>query len=363
MQPPRSSHSAATNAASGATPDVVLTQLSAAVLVLDPTGLVAFANLRAAEVLGRPVEQLVGARVDDVLEPLASIVEAARSREERRACCAQTRGDGARLEIGYTATPLACGCEEPSYSVVFQDVTQRERIRDERDRLLRLAAVSEVLPALLHELKNPLAAVTTAVEVLVEDLSDGPTRDAIHAVLGEIRRMKLTLEGVGSISRELGSRRNHPIDHAVAEVARVLTSQAKARHIELLVDVPTAPLLPLEPSVVRALVLNLVMNAIHATRDGRVRLSGRWRSERELYEIVVEDEGEGMSPEVLARCTELFYTTKARGSGIGLALVRRTVEASGGAIHLHSERGRGTRVTLELPAGRAAPPRLPPSAE
>lgn len=350
-------------AARAGEPDVVLSHLSAAVLVVDPKGVVVFANLRAAEVLERPAERLLGAQVEALLEPLACIAEAARSHEERRARCTVTRADGTHLEIGYTASPLACGCDEPSYSVVFQDITQRERVRDERDRLLRLAAVSEVLPALLHELKNPLAAVTTAVEVLVEDLSDGPTREAIHAILGEIRRMKLTLEGVGSISRELGSRRHHPIDHALVEVSRVLASQARTRGIELVVDVPAAPLLPLEPSVVRALVLNLLMNAIHATRDASVRLAGTWDSARHIYEIVVEDQGEGMTPEVLARCTELFYTTKARGSGIGLALVRRTVEGIGGSVSIHSQRGRGTRITLELPCRRSEPSRPAPPGE
>jgi signal transduction histidine kinase len=104
--------------------------------------------------------------------------------------------EGATVVVGFHAS-LLDDTADPRLVVVFQDITQVQKLRSERDRLLRIAAVADVLPAVLHEVKNPLAAVTTLVEVMLDAHADGEPPSVeeylndLHRVLGELRRMRL----------------------------------------------------------------------------------------------------------------------------------------------------------------------------
>jgi signal transduction histidine kinase len=332
----------------------VIASLPTAVLVVDALGTILMANRRAARILERGEEALRGARVEEVLGPLHWHQDASMPPEvgELRSSLSVTLPRGRAITIGYGVGVVA-GVEEGDpllYAIVFQNISNSERVREERDRLLRLAAVGDVLPSVLHELKNPLAAVTTAVEVLLEELPDGSVRDQLHAVLGEVRRMKLAFEGVGAAGRALRSDRFHAVDLACREVFRILTPRMEAVGVVARCDVPDMPLLPLDPAVVRAVLFNLLVNSMHSCRSGgTVVVHARLVDEGRRFELTVADTGEGMTAEVYERCTELFYTTKRSGSGIGLALARRAAEGAGGALDIQSIIGVGTTVTVRVP--------------
>ena len=243
---------------------------------------------------------------------------------------------------------------------MMQDVTDRERVREERDKLLRIAAVGEVMPAMLHELRNPLAAATTALEVTLEDLAPGRLQVDLHAVLGELRRMRLTLEGAGLVNVGWADGRNAAADLALQETWRVLEPQLRTKGLRGRCAVPPLPLLPIDPALLRAVTFNLLNNAIQACRSGdSVELGARLASGPAL-EFWVADSGPGMSPEVLARCQELFFTTKPNGTGIGLALCASAAKRTGGRLDVDSQPGQGTRVTIRIPtAGDPARPAAP----
>lgn len=231
-----------------------------------------------------------------------------------------------------------------------EDLTELERLREERDRLLQIATIHELLPSILHEVKNPLAAIATTAELLFEEAADEHVRASAHAILHESRRMKLTLEGIGAVGRSLRSRRYEAVDHAIREVCSVLHARAESVGVRARCGIPDLPLLPLDTSVVCAIAFNLTNNAIQAcAAGGEVALTVRLLDEGRTFEMIVADTGVGMTPEVLARCRELFFTTKARGTGIGLALCSRAVTDAGGTMDIASAPGEGTRVTLRIP--------------
>lgn len=330
----------------------ILDALPTAVVVVDDAGLVEFANARAVSLLGHTGAALVGADVARVLAPIDVIRRAAsRGEESRQTLMLPESGE---VVVGYRVQPLHSEQGgHAAYAVVFQDITHWERLREERDRLMRLAAVSEVLPSVLHELKNPLAAIGTAVELLVEDCVDGEFRERLHAVLPEIRRMTLTLEGIGSVGRELNCARFGAVDHALRESFVVLDRQARERGIDFRCSVADMPLLPFDVAMIRAIAFNLLTNSIHACRRGdMIRLSAELvRGTPDRLRVSVEDSGAGMTEDVALRCRELFFTTKPRGTGIGLALCDRAARAAGGSLSVESQRGQGTKVTLEVPIG------------
>lgn len=327
--------------------DAIVDALPAAVVVIDDHGTIIRANPRACEVLDR--RSLLGLSIHAVLGPwpLPPVPEPVRA--ERNV----VRADGTARSVGFAASPIPGG----GMVIVFQDLARWQRLRDERDRLMRLAMVGEALPTILHELKNPLAALIAAGEILIEDTAPGAVQDQLHAILGEARRLRLGLDGIGSVGRALASPRYQVIDQACREAFKVLELRANRAGIATRCDVRDLPLLPLEAAVVRAMVFNLVNNAIHACTPGAaINLHARLVDDGRWFELTVVDTGAGMSHDVLVRCTELFYSTKRNGSGIGLAVVRQAVVDAGGKLDVESVPGFGTGITARIPVAPAVRP-------
>jgi len=325
----------------------VLEALPSAVLVVDRDGIVLFVNARAAEILGKRAEELVGANIKPIFDCTTSPGDA-------RATSRVKRSTGETITLGYTVSKLDVQ-GRALCAVSFADISETVRLTTERDRLLQLAAVGEAMPTLLHEVRNPLSAVLATVELLLEDSVPGEQRDALYAVLTEARRIALTLDGVGAVGRSLRSRRATAIDFACRDICTVMQARAEKANVHLKWELPDLPLLPLDPSTMRALLFNLLTNALAACRpNDTIRVHLRLIHDARDLEVTVVDNGAGMSAEVYTKCTELFFTTKRHGSGIGLALCRRAVEEAGGRMEIQSVPGAGTAVILTIPVTRKA---------
>lgn len=315
------------------------------VVVVGEDGRIEYANSRATELLAAPGLLADG---DDMVRAMAGLPA---TRGIQLEAGAQTRpkltvssAEGPRV-FGFQATKLSSGPR----LITFQDITAFEQTQRERNRLLQLASISEVMPAVLHELKNPLAAIILMMELLIEDAPEA-SRDRLHAILSEVRRLSLTIDGLGRFRHEVRSARSWAIDQALREAFALLAPQAAARGILTSLDVKDMPLLPFEPAAVRAVLFNLVTNSIHACQAGqRIDVHADFDREAGTLTLTVADTGQGMGHDVRERCTELFFTTKAKGSGIGLALCAGVAEAVGGALAIDSIPGEGTRISLAFP--------------
>ncbi len=336
----------------------ILAAQPTALLVAGARGDIRYANRRASEILGVPIDALLHRPIGDFLAPLDELcaIVAEAEQDDLRASIEVGAEPGGSRELGIQLAalpPEAAGAG--ATAVVFQDIDHYQRLRRDRDRLLKLATVGEVLPSILHELKNPLASVTNAVELLVEEAAPGPLREELHAILTEVRRMCLGFDGIGVVSRDLVSRSYNAIDLALRQTAQVLKARAQQDGVSLRCEVPDLPLLPLEPSVVRAIAFNLLTNALHACSAGdEVRVASRLEEGGAVFAFEVSDDGRGMDADTLRSCTELFFTTKKSGSGIGLALCKGTLEAAGGTLEISSELGSGTTARGRVPLPGAA---------
>jgi two-component system sensor histidine kinase AtoS len=314
------------------------------VLVLGTEGIIAYGNQRAHELFGAA---LVGAGIEAVFAPMDRLESS--MEEGRKGMEIVDRRTGEPRQIGYRLSVLEHGPAGPErFVLVCQDITEARRLRLERDSLLQIAAVNDVLPSILHEIKNPLASIRSTVELLVEEAKDGPLREELHAVLTEIRRITLTLDGVGRFRHDLRSSKPHPIDQACLEALSVLQPPAREKGFRVVAEVPTLPLLAFDPGGIRAIVYNLFTNAMQACKPGntitlKLQLQAGWLA------LEVADTGSGMSPEVLSRCQEIFFTTRAKGTGIGLALCASLAKSAGGTLEVNSIPGAGTQVVLRVP--------------
>jgi len=233
---------------------------------------------------------------------------------------------------------------------------QRHREAEMSRQMLRaeqLAALGELAAGLTHEIKNQLAGVIAALELLCSDAELGSEqRDLYEQMLSELRRVTGTLT---SLLRLAKPQPPHRIDVDMARIVREVTMLFSARlrrqGVELAVDISDPmPVLKLDSGLMVQVLVNLLTNSLQATsRGGLVKVIAAPFPMRDGVMLSVIDSGCGITPAQLERIFDPFFTTKDEGTGLGLAICRQIIEQHGGTIAVDSEPGEGTRVTILLP--------------
>lgn len=235
------------------------------------------------------------------------------------------------------------------------------REREQRARSARLLGLTTLAAGAAHEIGNPLGTIKLVAHDLEKELrSEGHEEwsDDVRVVLDEVERARRVLEQLASSAGELngeGLTELRPSDLMVAVRERLGGAGERMR---LAGELPDAPLeLPVHATA--QAVAQLVRNGLEASEDG-TSVGVGLRTDATWLEVLVEDRGTGMSPEILDRAGEPFFSTKAVGSGMGLGLflVRSLAEQLGGGLTLSSTPGRGTTVRFRVPRrGRGIGPR------
>jgi len=217
----------------------------------------------------------------------------------------------------------------------------------------QLASLGQLAAGLAHEIKNPLAGIQGAIELLHDETTDASTRGLYGEMLGELKRVHEILR------RLLESGRPAPLRLATTDFAKLfadlgelLTPSLRRQRVELRFETGEAlPAVRIDAAKLRQVLINLVQNAAEAMGEGGghivVRASG-FAAEHAVV-LAVEDDGPGIALADQARLFEPFFSTKFSGTGLGLAISKTLVEQHGGRIEVDSEPGRGTRFLIVLP--------------
>jgi two-component system, NtrC family, sensor histidine kinase HydH len=238
----------------------------------------------------------------------------------------------------------------------------------QRERLERLASLGRFSAQMAHDLKNPIAALKGAAQFLKEEHAQGRPWDDKGEFLDLLLEQIERLQRVVSTYQRLGRVEPLPLPLDMNRLVEdVLSLQAFAGYGNVRLERALASELPRcagDYDLLANALENLVRNAYEAMPQGGTLTV---RTQREASDgagvvLSVEDTGEGMDARARERAFDEFFTTKATGSGLGLAFVRRVVEAHGGEVSLTSREGRGTIVRLRLPA-QGVPERAPAPGE
>jgi signal transduction histidine kinase len=225
-----------------------------------------------------------------------------------------------------------------------------ERLLASYDELAALAG------SLAHEIKNPLSVIRMNMELLAEDFADAQTpRDRralakIEMVTRQCTRLENLLNDFLRFSkvRRLELRMGN-LNEQVERVLDLFAPQASEQQVEIVryldADLPS---IQLNAETLQAALVNLVKNALEAMPDGG-QLIARTRMTRTGVALDLIDTGCGMDEKTAVKMFDAFYSTKNGGSGLGLPTAQKIIEAHGGLIDVHSEKGRGTQFTLEFP--------------
>ncbi len=249
---------------------------------------------------------------------------------------------------------------------------ERDRVREGMDRLLeaqerlvrseRFAAVGEAAAHLAHEIKNPLLLMGGFAAQVRKGLGEdvpmaAKLRDKLQIVEDEARRLECLLREVSGFTKpSRPTLVSQDINEVVEDTLRLVESDFGERGIRCVRELDRGlPPVPCDPGQMRQVLLNLVKNAGEAMPDGGAITVRTWR-EGGAVKIAVRDTGLGMPPQVLERLFSPFFTTKTKGTGLGLAVSFRIMEDHGGEIDATSAEGQGSTFTLSLPLARDESP-------
>lgn len=338
--------------------DEILVNMAGGVIAVDRTGAVVFANPQATELLGmREVpSQLVGRSFVDAF-PVEVAALFRKGLQERDRLQQEIRIGDRPLEV--SISPLADGRGDGVRGAVaiFNDLTLRRQMERVTERAERFRALLEMSAGIAHEIRNPLASIRGAAQELeASALPDEDDRRLMGVVLRESDRLdKIVTEFLEYAS-------DRPVDLALVnvtdilrEVATLLRAREEGKGVDLHTEMPPQLVIKCSPDQLKQVFLNLGLNAFEASgAGGRVQIrcapATNPADPRLGARIEFEDDGPGISKDDMKRIFSPFFTTKPRGTGMGLAIARKIVTAHGGTITLDSVEGKGAIARVWLPA-------------
>jgi PAS domain S-box-containing protein len=331
-----------------------------AILVLDREGRVSLINQRGCEILGLEAREVLG-------RPWVDTFVSEEHRERTRHALGQLiRGEvapdpkrtfenfirtssGEERLVMWRRTVLRDARGNVSATVSSgEDITERRNVERRLRAQESLAKVGQLAAVVAHEVRNPLAGIRGAIQVLAKRIPEGEDRGVMDRVVERVDTLNALTEDLLLFARphtpELASVRLRAI---LGVAQRLLAGHAELAAVS--VEITGADVtLEADEKMLQDVFLNLFLNAAQAMKgNGSIRVVVH--PGRETVRVDVEDDGSGVPPDLRDRVFEPFFTTRHRGTGLGLPIVRRDVEAHGGDVTIvHRDEG-GTRVTVTLP--------------
>ncbi len=233
-----------------------------------------------------------------------------------------------------------------------------ERMESQLDVASRLTAISRITSGVAHEIKNPLNAISLHLDLLRAQVDAGAEQDVtaeLDILSKEVRRLDRVVKTFLDFSRPVNVKLEEVDLVALArEVADLMTPQANLAKIKMQFDAPSEPAeIRGDPDMLKQAILNLVTNALDAMADANTEngfLRIQVSRDDESIALHVADNGPGIPRALRGKVFQLYFTTKPKGSGIGLAMTYRAVQLHNGTIDFTSEDGRGTTFRLQFPA-------------
>jgi PAS domain S-box-containing protein len=345
----------------------VLRSVADAILTLTVDGRIASGNDAVERALGWEPESLHEQAVEELCADDRSRRRAVQLREEvLRGGFAERelklrKKDGGALVADVSALLLADDEERPAGMIWrVHDLTERRRGDAERKRLQarllhteRLSALGEMAARIAHEVRNPLVSIGAAAQVVSEELgAASPVAGEVGAIAREVKR----LDGIVSDFLKFARPRRAELrqcDLAIVVDETAALVRAKAPETELVVTVERPLSARCDPDAIKQVLLNVLLNAVEAAPKSTPNLTIECEGQTVGAQLIlsVADRGPGIPDHVRRRVFDPFFSTKTRGTGLGLAVSKQIVDEHHGRIRLFNRRGGGTRVVIELPVG------------
>ena len=345
---------------------------AAIVATTDVSGKITYVNDKFCEISGYPRDELLGQDhriINSGYHSKEFIRDLWRTIASGQVWHGEIRNrakDGHFYWVDTTIVPFLNEQGKPyQYIAIRADITARKAAEAQLAQQAALARVGQMAAVVAHEVRNPLAGIKGAIQILISRRSGGDAElPVMRDIIGRIDALSELINDLMLFARprppRLGVVELRPLIQDAITIAR-RDPAGEALRISVAGDAVSAAV---DAEMVRATVLNLLLNSAQAM-GGRGEIAVKLAKREGSAVIEVRDTGPGVPVDIRDQVFEPFFTTKARGGGLGLPIARRTAELHGGSISLDCPAGGGTVVTLALPteaAKRAGPAPSDPGA-
>jgi PAS domain S-box-containing protein len=335
------------------------------ILTTDGEGRVTEFNRGAERVLGRRRDEVVGRPWRTLLPDRddGTALEAALGSGRQTAVPTRLSGAGGRsVDLQIQLSPLE-STEARSETVwIGRDTTELKRTQQQLLQAEKLSTIGQVISGVAHELNNPLSVVVGFSQLLMAKHGSGPHARDLERISDAALRSQKVVSNLLSFARATApERRLLGVNGILEKTLDLRKYQLRAHGIEVVTEFdPLLPMTLLDFHQMQQVFLNLINNAEHAmTESGRKGLL-RVRTCRSegWVQVEIEDNGSGMTPEVMERIFDPFFTTKPQGvgTGLGLSVSYGIIKEHGGSISARSQKGVGTTFVIEIPVVTAESP-------
>lgn len=240
---------------------------------------------------------------------------------------------------------------QQTVDLLRDELSEKNRLLERRNRL---AALGEMAAGLAHEIRNPLGGINLYASMLAKDVADRPeSLITCQKISAGVKRLEALVSQTLQFTREISA---NAVEMDLAVMVEQIVDLARptidAKQIALEIDGPVTLQVTADPNLLGQALLNLLLNAADATPElGRIITKFAQPSESsgaQQFQLVVHDSGPGISPAVLDRIFNPFFTTKETGTGLGLSVVHRVVEAHDGTIVVTNPPEGGARFEIRI---------------
>jgi len=342
--------------------------VSAIVAVTDVRGRILHINQRFIEISGFSEDELLGKdhrivnsgyhSTDYIRDLWRTIAHGEVWRGEIR----NRRKDGQLYWVDTTIVPLLNEAGKPEkYIAIRYDITERKKVEYQLRAHETMVQLGQMAAVIAHEVRNPLAGISGAIQVIAQRLpQDGAEVRILKEVVARVGSLNDVLSGLLAFARPCEPRmRPCRAREVIEQAAMFMRDNPHHQHVELRISGPDFRIVA-DPDLLGRALLNVVINAAQACeeaypdgRGGIVSITLSANSDAGI-DIEVIDNGRGLAADVADNLFKPFFTTKIKGTGLGLAVVKQAIESHGGTVHAFAAADGGARFVLHLPVEHRA---------
>jgi signal transduction histidine kinase len=335
--------------------DQILGNLQDGILLFTGDGRAVLVSEAARRFLELPRESILGLHAQDIFDPAtvlghvlseAFYIGAKLSKEEIRT------ETGRRIQVSLEFIHDERTQQGLGALVMLHDLESAEAIESELELSRRMAAIGRLTSGVGHEVKNPINAIVVHLELLKTKLGDAsaPAMRHLEVIDSEIHRLDRVVQMLVDFSRPVElDLREQDLRKVIGDVLALAAEELSTRSVTLISEIPSYPLVAnIDADLLKQAVLNVILNGAQAMPEGG-KLVVALEEDRKAAVVRITDEGAGIPDDVREKIFDLYFTTKAEGSGIGLAMTYRIIQLHHGSIEVQSESGRGTEFILRIP--------------